>query len=197
MNDRIDDLARRLAGPPTQGRREFLRRAAAIVGGGMATVLLGQVAVADDKPKSDNHDDRHCRQGTVLCGKTCRVLSRDPHNCGSCGRACSPGNVCRDGTCMEPPGRGSTTTTTTTAPTTTTTTSTTTTSTTTSTTIPTCIPSGQTISGTYPFGGGSDSNTCLNDLRSKCCSGVAAAGSSCNCIGNPDPDTCVGTVICM
>lgn len=59
-----------------------------------------------------------------------------------------------------------------------------------------CIPPGGMTSGTFPFGGGMDSNTCLNTLRNRCCSGIAAAGSSCNCIGNPQPNTCVGNVTC-
>ena len=59
-----------------------------------------------------------------------------------------------------------------------------------------CIAVGGTTTGTFPFGGGQDSNTCLNTLRARCCSGAAAAGSSCNCIGNQLPDTCVGNVTC-
>ena len=59
-----------------------------------------------------------------------------------------------------------------------------------------CIAPGGTTTDTFPFGPGNDSNTCLNTLRARCCSGTAAAGSFCNCIGNPLPDTCVGNVTC-
>ena len=58
------------------------------------------------------------------------------------------------------------------------------------------IAPGGITSDTFPFGGGNDSNTCLNTLRARCASGNAAAGSFCNCIGNPLPNTCVGTVTC-
>lgn len=59
-----------------------------------------------------------------------------------------------------------------------------------------CLPPGSMTTGTFPFNALQDSNTCLNNLRAECCSGRAAAGSSCNCIGNPLPDTCVGNVTC-
>ena len=59
-----------------------------------------------------------------------------------------------------------------------------------------CTAPGGVVMGTFPFGAGMDSNTCLNNLRARCCSMIALAGSSCSCIGNPLPDTCVGTVTC-
>ncbi len=59
-----------------------------------------------------------------------------------------------------------------------------------------CIAPGGDTTGTFPFDAQNDSNTCLNTLRARCCSGTAAAGSSCNCLGNPLPDTCVGNVTC-
>lgn len=58
-----------------------------------------------------------------------------------------------------------------------------------------CIPPGGVATGTFPFGVGNDSLTCLNSLKAMCCSGLAASGG-CNCVGNPLPNTCVGSVTC-
>lgn len=59
---------------------------------------------------------------------------------------------------------------------------------------PPCLPPGAVTTGTFPFGNGQDSNTCLAALRARCCSGLAAAGSSCSCIPGPN---CIGQVTCQ
>jgi peroxiredoxin len=50
-----------------------------------------------------------CPPGRVNCGRTCADLRSDPRNCGACGRACPPGQGCRNGTCRParacPPGQ--------------------------------------------------------------------------------------------
>jgi hypothetical protein len=206
MTDRIDDLARRLAAPPAEGRRAFLRRAVAVIGGSAAALALGPAAaMADDKdPKADDKDLKKvtCPPGTVLCGTVCRVVSIDPDNCGTCGTACPPGQLCRGGICGCPAG----------------------------TTLcngqckatsidpdncgtcgtacpsghicrggtcvdvctcgPTCIADGQTSSGTFP--GLNNSQTCITNLTAKCCRGKAASGS-CSCDAN---GTCTGSIVC-
>ena len=58
----------------------------------------------------------------------------------------------------------------------------------------TCLAPGATSAGTFPFGGGMDSNTCLAALIARCCSGLGTGG--CNCINPPTPNTCVGSVTC-
>jgi peroxiredoxin len=35
-----------------------------------------------------------CPPGRVNCGGVCADLNSDPHNCGACGRACPPGQIC-------------------------------------------------------------------------------------------------------
>jgi Stigma-specific protein, Stig1 len=205
MNDRIDDLARHLAAPPAAGRRAFLRRAAAILGvGATAFALPPTAAMADEKgkPKGDDKDTKKsvCPPGTVLCGTVCRVVSIDPDNCGACGTACPPGQLCRGGVCGCPAG----------------------------TTLcngqcrvtsidpdncgacgtvcppghicrngtcvdvctcgPACIADGQTSSGSF---GNIGSQVCIENLVAKCCRGKAVSGS-CSC----NNGVCSGSVVC-
>ncbi len=40
-----------------------------------------------------------CKDGLVACGDTCADLSVAPEHCGSCGHACTPGDVCSVGAC--------------------------------------------------------------------------------------------------
>jgi hypothetical protein len=47
-----------------------------------------------------------CVSGTVRCGDTCVATQTDNNNCGSCGSACSGGNVCVAGGCTCPVGQG-------------------------------------------------------------------------------------------
>jgi hypothetical protein len=37
--------------------------------------------------------------GLLCCGTRCVDPMNDPNNCGGCGRACPPGNVCSGGNC--------------------------------------------------------------------------------------------------
>ena len=57
-----------------------------------------------------------------------------------------------------------------------------------------CFAAGQVVTGTFPFGAGNDSNTCIQALLVQCCAGTGAG--SCNCINNPNPNTCVGSITC-
>jgi hypothetical protein len=47
-----------------------------------------------------------CTGGSQACGNTCVRLASDNQNCGACGNACAPGNVCANGACTFacPPG---------------------------------------------------------------------------------------------
>jgi len=47
-----------------------------------------------------------CVSGTVRCGDTCVATQTDNNNCGSCGSACSGGNVCVNAACVCPVGQG-------------------------------------------------------------------------------------------
>jgi hypothetical protein len=40
-----------------------------------------------------------CPTGYDKCGDLCTVTKRDPENCGMCGKACAPGEVCVQGGC--------------------------------------------------------------------------------------------------
>ncbi|MFL5420377.1 MAG: hypothetical protein ACJ79Y_06370, partial [Myxococcales bacterium] len=40
-----------------------------------------------------------CGTGSTACGEACVQLRTDNANCGSCGHACGPGEVCSNGTC--------------------------------------------------------------------------------------------------
>ena len=43
--------------------------------------------------------DDACPDGQTECGELCVSLQTDPSNCGSCGEACGPGEVCAMGAC--------------------------------------------------------------------------------------------------
>ena len=40
-----------------------------------------------------------CPHSQLRCGEVCMDLSRDPGNCGACGRACGNGAICTESTC--------------------------------------------------------------------------------------------------
>lgn len=44
---------------------------------------------------------RACRNGLELCGSTCVNTGSDAENCGSCGNACTGGQVCSGGQCRQ------------------------------------------------------------------------------------------------
>ncbi|MBI4705029.1 MAG: hypothetical protein HY744_28315, partial [Deltaproteobacteria bacterium] len=46
--------------------------------------------------------------GTTKCGSKCADLQADPANCGSCGKACAPGEACSAGACALACGGGTT-----------------------------------------------------------------------------------------
>ena len=41
-----------------------------------------------------------CSDGYTLCAGTCVDVALDPYNCGACGTACAPGQICASGTCL-------------------------------------------------------------------------------------------------
>ena len=45
-------------------------------------------------------DSGGCAAGTQLCAGTCTDTSGDPANCGTCGHACSAGQVCQGSSCQ-------------------------------------------------------------------------------------------------
>lgn len=45
----------------------------------------------------------HCAGSTTECGTSCRDLTTDENNCGSCGHGCSAGLVCNRGSCQALP----------------------------------------------------------------------------------------------
>jgi hypothetical protein len=51
-------------------------------------------------------DGSLCWAGTEQCGSTCIDVSKDPANCGHCGKICSAGEVCSLGTCAVECGGG-------------------------------------------------------------------------------------------
>jgi hypothetical protein len=44
-------------------------------------------------------DSGGCGAGLAACGSTCVDPSKDPKNCGTCGHACAPSQVCMNGAC--------------------------------------------------------------------------------------------------
>jgi hypothetical protein len=96
IDDRLDSLARRLAGDaPRVARGSLLRRfSAALVGGGVAAAVLAPDASAAKV---------RCQPGHVACKGRCRNVMIDPDACGRCGHVCSPSQVCRNGHCVNLP----------------------------------------------------------------------------------------------
>ena len=56
-------------------------------------------ASATDSATNDQDAPSNICCGGVLCGSVCRDLNHDNANCGSCGNACNPDQVCTGGTC--------------------------------------------------------------------------------------------------
>ncbi len=69
----------------------------------LSALLLGTVALL---PGCLSSSEVQCVSGTVRCGDTCVATQTDNSNCGSCGSACSGGNVCVAGACVCPVGQG-------------------------------------------------------------------------------------------
>ena len=65
-------------------------------------ITVGEPAVA---AHVENHGDAVCAEGNSDCcpagrrGEVCTNLASDASNCGECGSACPPGDVCTDGDC--------------------------------------------------------------------------------------------------
>jgi len=61
----------------------------------------GPDASTADASTADASDDAPTNLccGGVLCGSVCRDLNHDNANCGTCGNACNPDQVCTGGTC--------------------------------------------------------------------------------------------------
>jgi len=68
----------------------------------VALLLLTAAAL----PGCLSSSELECVSGTVRCGDTCVATQTDNNNCGSCGSACSGGNVCVAGGCVCPVGQG-------------------------------------------------------------------------------------------
>ena len=71
----------------------------------VATAALLPVSLAL-LPGCLTSSELQCTTGTVRCGDTCVAIDSDNNNCGSCGAACSGGNVCVAGACVCPVGQG-------------------------------------------------------------------------------------------
>jgi len=69
----------------------------------LSPLLLAFVALL---PGCLSSSEVQCVSGTVKCGDTCVATQTDNQNCGSCGSACSGGNVCVAGACICPVGQG-------------------------------------------------------------------------------------------
>ncbi len=63
----------------------------------LAALLLTASALL---PGCLSSSELECAAGTVRCGDTCVSTQTDSNNCGSCGSACSGGNVCVAGACV-------------------------------------------------------------------------------------------------
>ncbi len=99
---RFDALARSLAAPQT--RRSLLGSLAAL-GAGLA--VGARAASAQSCPPGQTANKKGvcaCPGGTDACNDGCFALKRDPANCGRCGNACLPGEVCQKGECRCPRG---------------------------------------------------------------------------------------------
>ena len=69
----------------------------------LSALLLAFVALL---PACLSSSEVECVSGTVRCGDTCVATQTDNSNCGSCGSACSGGNVCVAAACVCPVGQG-------------------------------------------------------------------------------------------
>ncbi len=56
-----------------------------------------------DGGQPSNAPGSRCAGATTACGATCRDLTTDENNCGSCGHACEAGVVCNRGVCLPLP----------------------------------------------------------------------------------------------
>src|SRR5260221_4868718 len=69
------------------------------------TVLAVIAACANSKPFDDDGGiptpdaSSVCTPGQVICGGACSDPKKDPDNCGACGNACKPGELCSMGAC--------------------------------------------------------------------------------------------------
>jgi hypothetical protein len=97
IDDRLDELARRMAGSEGALPRSsmFRRLAAAFVGGGAAVVALSEADTANAATV--------CPKGLKACKGLCRDINIDPDNCGRCGKVCSANQLCRKGKCVAIP----------------------------------------------------------------------------------------------
>jgi hypothetical protein len=63
----------------------------------------GDAGEPDATPDASAHDSGPVDAGMPEAGTTapyCATLNNDPKNCGACGKACNPSEVCNDGTCI-------------------------------------------------------------------------------------------------
>jgi hypothetical protein len=80
----------------------FVRWVAPLV---LGTLLTGTSACGGTEISNGGACQAQCAVGDTLCaGGTCANLQTDPNNCGSCGRACGPGQGCTRGSCGCPAG---------------------------------------------------------------------------------------------
>lgn len=96
---RFDAVARSLAAPRT--RRGLLGSLAALVVG----VRAG--AAQDGCPPGQTKNKKgqcNCPAGTTPCPDGCYNTKNNPSNCGACGNACLPGQICQKGECRCPGG---------------------------------------------------------------------------------------------
>jgi len=92
MDDRFDDLTKKLADEGMSRRRMVGRVFAALGGGALATVAGERSALAATPLK--------CPPGLANCNGACRDTSINPDHCGGCGVTCAPGQMCRNGMCV-------------------------------------------------------------------------------------------------
>ena len=64
-----------------------------------ALVLVPLLLAACGGGSGKSIDAPLCPASQSDCGGTCATLTSDVNNCGACGNACSPGNVCSNGSC--------------------------------------------------------------------------------------------------
>ncbi len=82
-------------------------RQALVFAGVIAAVAVGCATgkVTDTSPPESDAGPS-CGAGSAYCGDTCTALDRDPQNCGACGKACKPDEVCSKGSCKYACGTG-------------------------------------------------------------------------------------------